>query len=124
MTKQSPLRNQSGQAIVELSLMAMFLLSMVLLGMIFISMYLSENVSAAEMVRHKMRVSMYQNARGPFKKNIKDKNVQVELPGIMKRIFQTPFLEAQHRIEFYEGAYTGKGKSLYVKKEPFRKIEL
>lgn len=123
MMKKSLLNDQSGQAITELSLMTLFL-AMVLLGMVFTGMYLSKNVSAAEEVRYKMRVSMYQNARGPFTKNIKEKYVQVDLPGQVKRLFRMPFLEARHRIEFYEGSYTGRGNSFYVQRELYRKIEL
>lgn len=117
------INNQDGQAITELSLMMLFL-AVVLLGMIFIGVYLSANVSAAEKVRSDMRISMYQNAQGPFKKNIKEQAVHIELPGLMKRIFNTPFLESLHKLEFYEGSYTGRGKSYYTERELYREIEL
>lgn len=116
------INNQRGQAITELSLMMLFL-AVVLLGMIFIAVYLSQNVSAAEKVRYEMRLSMYRNAQGPFKENTKEIGVQVDLPGLMKRIFKTPFLESRHKIEFYEGAYTGRGNSYYTQRELYRKIE-
>lgn len=120
---KSPLKNQKGQAITELSLL-MFFLAMILLGMIFVSLFVCENLSAVEKVRFDMRLSMYQNANKPFLKNIKEKVVMLDLPGRLKQVFGAPFLRQEHRIEFYEGSYTGLGKSYYVKRELYRKIEL
>jgi len=121
--RKSLIFNQKGQAVTELSLMMAFLAA-ILMGMIFISVFLSANVSTIEKLRFEMRLSMFQNAHGPFKKNIKEKTVIIDLPGRTKQIFNSPFLRHRHHIEFYEGAYTGRGNSYYVLREPYRIIEL
>lgn len=114
-------KDQGGQAVIELALMMTFL-AMILLALIIIHELQYKSILAIETLRHEMRMSMDQNAAGPFTKNKVRKEVFVEIPGRMKDVFGAPFLSQPHQIEYYEGAYQGEGNSYYSKKELYREI--
>lgn len=115
--------NQAGQAVTELALMMTFL-AVILLGLVVVSGFASKNVSALEKLRFEMRVSMHDNAGGPFARKIVEETVMVDIPGRMKQVFRVPSLSKDHRIEFYEGAYTGRGISYYVARGRVRNVDL
>jgi hypothetical protein len=117
------LKNQRGQAIVELSLL-MLLLAIILMALIIIHELGIKNIFAIETLRHDMRVSMLNHARNPFTKNFVQKDVFVDLPGKMKLVFRAPYIVSHHEIEFYEGSYQGSGDSKYNRKFLYRKIDL
>ncbi|RJP84610.1 MAG: hypothetical protein C4518_19040 [Desulfobacteraceae bacterium] len=114
-------KNQNGQAVIELALMMTFL-AMILLALMIIHELQYKNILTIEALRNEMRISMDRNAPGPFTKNIKQKDVFVEVPGRMKEVFGAPFLSQPHRIEYYEGSYQGAGDSYYKQRELYRKI--
>lgn len=115
--------NQCGQAVTELALMMTFL-AVVLLGMVVVSDFASKNVAAVEKLRFDMRVSMHENAGGAFSRRIMEEVVMVEVPGRMKQVFRTPFLSKDHRVEFYEGSYTGRGINYYLTRDLVRNVDL
>jgi hypothetical protein len=108
----APLKNRKGQAIIELTLM-MPLLAVMLLSLVVICEWGSKKVEALGDIRHEMRLSMNENAAGRFKKNMKQKNIYVDIPGKLKWYFGTPFIFQTLKIEFYEGSYHGKKKNKY-----------
>lgn len=115
--------DQNGQAVVELSLMMMFLAAILLALVIFHEVGF-KNIFAMEALRHDMRVSMLNSARNPFSMNSVQKNVFVDIPGKMKQVLGTPFIATRHEIEFYEGSYQGSGDSKYNRRFLYRKIDL
>jgi len=104
--------NQDGQAVIELSLMMVFLAA-VLLAMVILAEFTSKNVSALGRIRHQMRVSMSDNASGDFTRNFKSEDIRADIPGKMKQILKTPFISQTQRIDFYEGSYKGAGINYY-----------
>jgi hypothetical protein len=116
-------KGQSGQAVIELALMMTFL-AMILLALIIIHELQYKSILAIEALRHEMRESMDVSAAGPFAKNIVQKDIFVELPGRMKKVFGAPFLTQLHQIEYYEGSYQGAEDNYYRKKELYREIRL
>ncbi len=104
--------NQDGQAVIELALLMVFLAA-ILLAMVIMAEFTSKNVSALGTIRHKMRVSMADNASGDFTRNGKWEDVRVSVPGRMKQILNTPFISQTQRVEFYEGSYKGAGINYY-----------
>ena len=118
------LKNQRGQAIVELALMMTFL-AMILLALVIIHELGIKNILAIDSLRYDMRVSMLNNARNPFTNNVVQKDVFVDIPGKMKQVFGTPFITTHHEISFYEGSYQGSGDSKYNNRgKLYRKIDL
>ncbi len=116
--------NQKGQAVIELAIIMCFL-AMILLGLTIIAEFASKNVIALQTLRQEMRVSMAENADGPFTFREKTEVVTVNVPGRMKSVFGTPFISQDHRISFYEGSYQGAGKSFYRKQGNLvRKIDI
>lgn len=114
-------KGQSGQAVIELSLMMMFL-AMILLALVIIHELGYKNILAIENLRNEMRISMDQNAPSPFAKNIVQEDIFVDVPGQMKAVFGGPFLYQTHKIEYYEGSYQGSGDSFYKKRKLYREI--
>jgi len=121
--RKSLCKDQKGQAVTELALMMTFL-AVILLGMVIVSGFASRNVLAVEKLRFDMRVSMHDNADGPFVRRDIEEVVRVDVPGRMKQVFRTPFLSNTHRIEFYEGSYTGRGKSYYRTRYRVRNVDI
>ena len=116
-----PKKGQSGQAVIELSLMMTFL-AIILLALVIIHELGYKNILAIEKLRNDMRISMDRNAPNPFAKNIVQKEIFVDVPGRMKDVFGGPFISQTHKIEYYEGSYQGSGNSFYRKRKLFREI--
>ncbi len=114
-------KEQSGQAMVELSLMMLFLAA-ILLAMIILAEFTTKNVSALEKIRYEMRVSMDNNAGSDFAYNRKSETVIVEMPGLTGRMLGFPFISQTQSIEYYEGSYQGLSRSIYRIKQLDREI--
>ena len=117
------LRNQKGQAIVELAFMMVFL-AVILLAMVIIHELGMKSTIAIDSLRQEMRSSMRANAGAPFAGNRVNKDVFVNIPGKMKQVFGRPFIKVSHKIEFYEGSYQGNSLSKYNLRDLYRKIEI
>lgn len=117
------LKNQQGQAIIELALLMTFL-AIILLAMVIIHEVGMKNTVAIDSMRQEMRNSMDDHKRGPFAKNSVQKDIFVDIPGKMKQIFGAPYIDVHHEIEFYEGSYQGSGDNKYRRRFLYRKIEL
>lgn len=110
--QKRPIDNQKGQVIVELALMMPFL-AIILLALVIIYEFSAKNVGALETMRQEMRESMNDNAAGPFHAKTGRQTVRVDVPGKMKQVFQTPFIEQELSIDYYEGSYHGFALTRY-----------
>ena len=109
-----PVKNEKGQAIIELALM-LPLLAVILMALVVTYEFSSKQVTALVTIRDDMRHSMNNSAQGSFRRNMKQKTIHVDVPGKMKWFFGTPFISQTLKIEFYEGSYHGKKKNTYQK---------
>ena len=119
------LRNQHGQAIIELAFLMTFL-AIILLSMVIIHELGMKNTIAVDLLRQRMIESVHNNAGDRFKLNTGVKeDVFVVIPGKMKQYLGRTHIKVTHKITFYEGSYKGKSKNQYRRPRPkVRKIEL
>lgn len=116
------IRNEQGQAMVELCLM-LPLVVIFMVFLIFVYSLVSEIIRVQQDVRYELRVKIDKEASDPFHDVEEKGDVFVEIPGRLKEWMGRSYVATEITMSSYAGCYQGLGWNEYRNRRRLREIE-
>ena len=114
-------KNNEGQAIVELVLI-LPLFFMMMMFLIIVYGLINKSIDSEHKVRYKFRLATEMESRNECKSVIIRDTAQIKVPGKMKNILGQSIIKNEIKLYGYVGCYQGTGKSKFKSKYLYRSI--